>query len=76
MNVWFAIRVGILSDNIEDKPTRWGMKVWVLAELATGYTYDYQLYTGKSEEITANGLRYDIMKLCFIFFEQGYRLFI
>ena len=33
---------------IKDKPTKWGMKIWVLAESTTGYTYDYEVYTGRS----------------------------
>ena len=62
---------------IKDKPTKWGMKIWVLAESATGYTYDYEVYTGKSSLKSVNGLGYDVvMKLCKSFYEQGYRLFI
>ena len=30
------------SDNtlIMDKPTKWGIKLWVVADAVTGYTYD------------------------------------
>ena len=34
------------------KPTKWGMKAWVLADSATGYVWNWKLYCGKvtSEE--------------------------
>ena len=35
---------------IPKKPTRFGIKVWVLAEAKTGYVLDFQVYTGASEE--------------------------
>lgn len=36
---------------IRDKPTKWGMKLWVLADSRTGYTYNYDVYLGKNERI-------------------------
>ena len=29
------------------KPTKWGLKAFVLAESATGYVFEYDVYTGK-----------------------------
>ena len=29
------------------KPNKWGMKAWVLADSANGYTWGWRLYTGK-----------------------------
>ena len=29
------------------KPTKWGMKAWVLADSTNGYAYNWKLYTGK-----------------------------
>ena len=29
------------------KPTKWGIKVWVLADSSNGYVWNLQLYTGK-----------------------------
>ena len=31
------------------KPTKWGIKAWVLAESATGYAWNLQLYTGEHQ---------------------------
>ena len=62
---------------IKDKPTKWGMKIWVLACSVTGYTYDYSVYLGKSVMKSVFGLGYDVtMNLCKSLFGQGYKLFI
>ena len=29
------------------KPTKWGIKVWVMAESATGYVTNFQVYAGR-----------------------------
>ena len=29
------------------KPTKWGIKVWVAADSANGYVWNFHLYTGK-----------------------------
>ena len=48
---------------IQDKPTKWGMKLWVLAEPATGYTYDFAIYLGKAAGVTTpeGGLAYNVV---------------
>ena len=33
---------------IKDKPTRWGIKLWVLADSSNGYTADFNVYIGKA----------------------------
>ena len=35
------------------KPTKWGMKAYVLADSQTGYVYNWRLYTGKLEQPNA-----------------------
>ena len=32
---------------IKNKPTQWGIKLWVLSESTTGYVYKFQVYLGK-----------------------------
>ena len=64
---------------IKDKPTKWGIKLWVLADSANGYTYDFSVYIGRAQaqETSANGLRYDVvMKLMDPLFDQGYHLYV
>lgn len=36
---------------MKDKPTKWGIKVWVLADATNGYVKRLQVYTGKDEGI-------------------------
>ena len=62
---------------IRDKPTKWGMKLWVLADSSTGYTYNFDVYLGKNNEPNSQyGLAYTVVfKLIKGLCEQGYHLF-
>ena len=47
---------------IRDKPTKWGMKLWVLADSSTGYTYNFDVYLGKNNEPNSQyGLAYTVV---------------
>ena len=60
---------------IRNKPTKWGFKYWVLADV-TGYTVDFDLYIGKGGTVSSNGLAYDVvMKLLQPYWFQGYEVF-
>ena len=51
---------------IKNKPTKWGIKLWVLADSLNGYTCDFDVYRGRNaqQELSPNGLGYDVvMKL-------------
>ena len=73
--VAFKGRIG-MKQYIKDKPTKWGFKLWVLASSDSGYTYKFQVYTGKRLTQTNNGLGYDVvMGLMDGLFRQGYHLF-
>ena len=64
---------------IKDKPTKWGIKLWVLADSCNGYTCDFTVYIGRAagREVSANGLGYDVvMRLMNPFFDQGYHLYV
>ena len=43
---------------IRDKPTKRGMKLWVLADSSTGY--DFDVYFGKNTASSGFGLAYDV----------------
>ena len=45
---------------IRNKPTKWGFKYWVIADV-TGYTLDFNLYIGKATESSGNGLGFDVV---------------
>ena len=37
---------------IKDKPTRWVIKLWVLADSKNGNNYDFEVYTGKRTRVS------------------------
>ena len=64
---------------IKDKPTKWGIKLWVLADSSNGYTIDFNVYNGKTagREVSVHGLGYDVVvKLIQPFLNQEYHLYI
>lgn len=63
---------------IKNKPTKWGIKLWVLADSLNGYTCDFDVYIGRNarQEVSPNGLGYDVvMKLAGPLRNQGYHLY-
>ena len=44
------------------KPTKWGIKVWMLCESQSGYCLDFDIYTGRYTEVSENGLGYDVVR--------------
>ena len=64
---------------MKDKPTKWGIKLWVLADSANGYTVDFNIYIGRAagQTISEHGLGYDVvMRLMAPYFGKGYHLFV
>ena len=51
----FKGQVG-MKQYIKDEPTKWGFKLWILAGSNLGYTYKFQVYTGKRLTPTTNRL--------------------
>ena len=49
----FKGRLGI-KQYMKDKPTKWGIKVFVLADARTGYTVRLQIYTGKNSNLVGS----------------------
>ena len=64
---------------IKDKPTKWGIKLWVLADSSNGYTIDFNIYIGRAagRDISEYGLGYDVV-MCLMdpYFHQGYHLYV
>jgi len=63
---------------IKNKPTKWGIKLWVLADSLNGYICDFDVYIGRNaqQELSPNGLGYDVvMKLVVPLRNQGYHLY-
>ena len=51
----FKGQVG-MKQCIKDEPTKWCFKLWILAGSNLGYTYKFQVYTGKRLTPTTNRL--------------------
>lgn len=66
-----------LRQYIRDKPTKWGIKYWVLADSSNAYVVDFNIYAGKAEGgISQYGLGYDVVRKLMLDYEgQGYHLF-
>ena len=62
---------------IRDKPTKWGIKYWVLADSSNAYVVDFNIYAGRAEGgISQHGLAYDVVRKLMLDYEgQGYHLF-
>ncbi|XP_029952484.1 piggyBac transposable element-derived protein 4-like isoform X1 [Salarias fasciatus] len=71
-----------MKQYMKDKPTKWGYKLFVLADSATGYTWNFSVYSGKTDKpegsAGGHGLSYssvvDLMP--FSVLGSGYTLFV
>ena len=78
MSTWWSLRTGF-RQFIKDKPTKWGIKLWVLEDSSNGYTIDFNIHIGRAagQEVGANGLGYDVvMRLMTPYYNKGYHLFV
>ncbi|KAK9522077.1 hypothetical protein VZT92_018567 [Zoarces viviparus] len=48
-----------MLQHMKGKPTKWGFKLFALADGSNGYTWDFTVYTGKSQFPSGVGLAYD-----------------
>ena len=62
---------------IPKKPTRFGIKIWVLALAKTGYVLDFDIYTGAEADPVKKGLGYRlVMKLIEQYQGKGHCVFV
>ena len=61
---------------IKDKPARFGLKLFTLADADNGYVLSYKVYTGKDNAAVARGLaKRVVLELAEPFFNKGYNIF-
>lgn len=55
--------MGLTLHVTKDKPTKWGIKLWVLVDSSNGYTIDFSVYIGKvaGRDVSVHGLGYDVV---------------
>ncbi|KAK1793780.1 hypothetical protein P4O66_001512 [Electrophorus voltai] len=48
-----------MKQHMKDKPTKWGYKLFVLANSSKGYTFNFSVYEGNARKPSGKGLSFD-----------------
>ena len=59
-----------------NKPVKFGVKLWMLADSKNAYTFDFEIYIGKTDQTYEYGLGYGVvMEIRKSLINQGYHIF-
>ena len=65
-----------LKQYLPSKPTKWGFKIWGIADSDTGYLSDISVYTGKRDKPSKHGLGHDVvMSLAERYFDRYHHVY-
>lgn len=67
-----------MKQYMKGKPTKWGYKIFVLADAQTAYTFNFFVYQGKNDSTTAHNLTFSSVwdLLPFETLGRGYNLYV
>ncbi|XP_060702870.1 piggyBac transposable element-derived protein 4-like isoform X1 [Hemiscyllium ocellatum] len=58
------------------KPTKWGLKVWMLCEAASGYCLNFDIYTGRRRMSSGHSLGHDVVtELCQPYLHRNHHIY-
>ena len=79
MNAWCQVGRLSFKQFHKDKPTKWGIKVWMLADSKTGYSVSFDVYTDKDADLDTlknegkvSGIVLNLAESLYIFFDHVY----
>ena len=67
-----------LKQYMKDKPVKFGIKIWVLADTVTSYCYNFDVYVGKNAEVVNENLGLaskEVIALTKIIEMKGYEIY-
>ena len=62
----------------KDKPIKWGIKVWMVAEAESGYCLNFDVYVGKTDQLELNNIKLAskvVISLCQPYYDKGYHVY-
>ena len=66
----------VFKQYIPSKPTKWGIKVWMICESRSGYCLDFDIYTGRNTVVSRNGLGFDVVtELALNYYHKNHHIY-
>ena len=60
---------------LKDKPTKWGFKIFILADSVSGYVHSWKMYEGKEDKPVKNLIQKIVLELTEGLSNQGHKLY-